>query len=260
MRTIVPKTDDDGVGFVSVGDNLEIGFKEAEGGGYDKVHQGDDEVRLLAPPLKVVFGSYLNRGEKSKGGGNNVSQSDPWQTRFTNICQEIRNITHQSKSKERHILNKAPKFNYRDKTVSLDTHGASETDDVYSVYSTPWAVESGHNFGNPEHYDTPIYNASPTPPAVSPKPSAHHMPLPIPRSQILGPSSDVGLRRACSTDQSQYPLSCVNTPGESDQCTEEGVVMRGELSWEECKDSREGQAEGGDPGPNPLGHLTHLAT
>ena len=75
------------------------------------------------------------------------------------------------------------------------------------------------------------------------------MPLLIPGSQISEPSLDVGLGRACSADLSQSPSSCVNGPGESDRCTEEGVATRGESSWLEQRDSREGQEEGEDPGP-----------
>ena len=122
-------------------------------------------------------------------------------------------------------------------------------DGVYSVYSTPQAAESNHSSGNPEHYDTPIYDASPTLPSESPMLEAPHMPLLIPGSQISVPSSDIGLGRACNADLSQSPSSCMNAPGELDQRTEEGVVIRGESSWLECKDSREGQEEGQDPSP-----------
>ena len=114
--------------------------------------------------------------------------------------------------------------------MSLDTHGGSETGGVYSVYSTPQAAESNHSSGNPEHYDTPIYNASPILPSVSPTLKAPHTPLLIPGSWISGPSSDIGLGRACNTALSQSPSSSVNAPGESDQHTEAGVVIRGELS------------------------------
>ena len=153
-----------------------------------------------------------------------------------------------------HILNKRiPKINYRDKIVSLDTHGESETGDVYSVYNTPRATESNHSSGNPEHYAKLICGASLIPPSGSPMLDAPHMPLLIPRSWILGPSSDVGLRRACNAALSQSPLSPVSGPGELGPHIEEGVVTRGESSWEDLRDSREGQAEGGDHDPNPLG-------
>ena len=124
-------------------------------------------------------------------------------------------------------------------------------DGVYSVYNTLLDAESNHNSGNPEHYDTPIYGASPIPPSVSPTPEAPHMPLLIPGSWISEPSSDVGLGRACNTALSQSPSSSVNTPGELVQPTEAGVAIRGESSWEECKDSREGQEEGEDPQSRP---------
>ena len=154
------------------------------------------------------------------------------------------------KQKEKHVLNKkVPKIDYRDKIVSLDTHGESEMDDAYSVYNTLLGAESSRSSGNPENYGTPIYNASPTLPSVSPMPASPHMPLLIPGSWILEPSSDVGLRRACNTALSQSPSLSVNGPGELDLHTEVGVATRGELSWLERKDSREGQEEGEDPGP-----------
>ena len=131
---------------------------------------------------------------------NALSRSDPWQTKFTNICQEIRNISHQSKTKEKHILNKeVTKIDYSDKIVSLDTHGEREMDGAYSIYNTLPDAESSRSSGNPEHYNTPIYNASPTLPSVSPMPTSPHTPLLIPRSWILEPFSDVGLGRACNT-------------------------------------------------------------
>ena len=158
-----------------------------------------------------------------------LSRVDPWQTKFTNICQEIRNISHQSKTKGRHVLyNKVPKIYYRDRTVSLDTHEESGMDDAYSVYNTLQDAGSGRSSDIPEHYDTPIYDASLVPPSESPMPRAPHMPLLIPRSRISEPSSDVGLGRACNADLSQSPSSCVNAPGESDWRTEEGVATRGE--------------------------------
>ena len=160
-----------------------------------------------------------------------MSRTDPWQARFTNICQEIRNISHPSKTKRSVLYNKVPKIYYRDKTVSLDTHEESETDDAYSVYNTPQDTGSGHSSDIPEHYDTPIYNASLVPPSESPMPGAPHTPLLIPRSRILEPSSDVGLGRACNADLSQSPSSCMNAPGESDRHTEEGVATKGESSW-----------------------------
>ena len=44
--------------------------------------------------------------------------------------------------------------------MSLDTHGGSETGGVYSGSNTLLDAESGHSSDNPEHYDTPIYDAS----------------------------------------------------------------------------------------------------
>ena len=131
--------------------------------------------------------------------------------------------------------------------MSLDTHGGNARDGVYSDFNTPLDVGSSHSSDTPEHYDTPICGASRVPPSESPMPGVSHMPLLIPRSRISEPSSDVGLGRACNADQSQSPSFCVNGPGESDLCIEEGVATRGESSWLERRDSREGQEEGEDP-------------
>ena len=183
-----------------------------------------------------------------------LSRSKAWQNKIYQICQEIRDIKQQTRDKEKHILNKqAPKIYYRGKTVSLDTHVKNATGGVYSDYSTPPGTGSDHSSGNREHYDTPIYDASLVPPSELPKLKAPHTPLLIPGSWISGPSSGVELGRACNAALSQSPSSCVNVPGESDRCTEGGVVIRGESSWLDRRDSREGQGEGEDPDPGPDG-------
>ena len=216
----------------------------------DKIVSSDTHEGSETDGVYSVNNTPQAADSNHNSGNPELSRSDPWQTKFTNICQEIRNISHQSKIKGKHILNKdIPKIDYRDKIVSLDTHGESETDDAYSVYNILQAAESSRSSGNPEHYDTPIYNTSPTPSSVSPMPASPHMPLLIPGSPILEPSPDVGLRRPCNAALSQSPLLSMTPPGESDQRTEVGVATRGELSWLEHKDSREGQEEEGDPGP-----------
>ena len=131
--------------------------------------------------------------------------------------------------------------------MSLDTHGVSEMDGVYSVYNTPQDVGSGCSSDNPEHYDTPISCASPTPPSAYSKPLAHHTPLLKSGSPRSEPFSDVGLRRACNTALSQSSSSCVNAPGGLDPRDRVGVATRGESRSEEWRDSREGQEGGGDP-------------
>ena len=135
--------------------------------------------------------------------------------------------------------------------MSLDTHGASGTDGADSFYSTLPVSGSSHSSDIPECYATPISCASLTPPSESPRLNAPHTPLLIPGNPISGPSSGVGLRRACNAALSQSPSSSVNDPGELDLCTEEGVVMREESRSDERRDSRGGQEEGGDPDPGP---------
>ena len=182
-----------------------------------------------------------------------LSRSKTWQNKIYQICQEIHDTKHQAKSKEKHILNiGTPKIYYRGKTVSLDTHGESATDDAYSAYSTLPGTGTDHSSGNPEHYDTPICNASPTPLSRSSKLEAPQTPLLIDGSRLSKPGEDVGLGRACSTDPSQSSPASENGPGESDPRTEEGVATRGESRSEDWRDWREGQGEGGDPGPDPL--------
>ena len=190
----------------------------------------------------------LSSGEEAKV----VSRSKAWQNKIYQICQEIPDIKQQTRNEEKHVLNKGtPKIYYRGKTVSLDTHGENATGGIYSAYSTPLVTELSHNSGTLEHYDTPIFGASPVPPSRSPMPGVPHTPLLIPGSRISEPSSDVGLGRACNADLSQSPSSCVNNPGESDLCIEEGVATRGESSWLERRETREGQEEGGDPDLGP---------
>ena len=175
-----------------------------------------------------------------------------WQDKIYQTCQEIRDIKQQTQNKEAYILNKrTPKIYYRGNIVSLDTHGGNAKDGAYSDCSTLPGTGLDRSSGNPEHHDTPIYDASPTPPSEPPKREAPHTPLPIPGSRISMPSSDVGLGRACNAALSQSPSSCVNVPGESDRCTEGGVATRGESSWLDRRDSREGQEEGEDPDPGP---------
>ena len=71
MSTVVPKADDRWMGFVAVGNDLIIGFKEAEDRGDDDVEGDDDVIGLLRPPLEVMLCAYLNRRGKSKGEGYN---------------------------------------------------------------------------------------------------------------------------------------------------------------------------------------------
>ena len=64
MRTVVPKTNDRWVRFITVGNDLIVGFKEAEDGGDDDVERDNNMVCLYGPPLEIMFSPYLNgRGE-----------------------------------------------------------------------------------------------------------------------------------------------------------------------------------------------------
>ena len=61
MRTVVPETLDNWMGFVAVRNDLIVGLKEAERRGYNEVYGSDDEVGFFSSPLKVVLCSYLDR-------------------------------------------------------------------------------------------------------------------------------------------------------------------------------------------------------
>ena len=88
--------------------------------------------------------------------------------------------------------------------MSLDTHGGSETDYVYSVYSSPLDSESGHSSDNLECYDTPICGASPTPPSAPSMPPIPKMPPPRSGSPRSKPFSELG----CQGCTAWYLLIC----------------------------------------------------
>ena len=70
MRTVVPKTNNRWVRFITVRNDLIIGFKEAEDGGDDDMEGDDDVIGLCGPPLEIMFRSYLNRRRECEGKGN----------------------------------------------------------------------------------------------------------------------------------------------------------------------------------------------
>ena len=59
----MPKAKDGGMGFVTINNDLELGFKET-------INWRDDEVIFLGPPLEVVLQTDLDRGGVSKRGGD----------------------------------------------------------------------------------------------------------------------------------------------------------------------------------------------
>ena len=70
MRTVVPKTNDGRMRFVAVGDDLIIGFEEAEDGGNDEVERDNNMIGLLRSPLEVMFCPYLNGRGECEGEGD----------------------------------------------------------------------------------------------------------------------------------------------------------------------------------------------
>ena len=71
MRTVVPKTNDRRVRFITVRNDLVVGFKEAEDGGDDNMEGDDDMVGLDGSPLEIMFSPYLNGRGECEGKGNN---------------------------------------------------------------------------------------------------------------------------------------------------------------------------------------------
>ena len=67
----MPKTDYGGMGFVAVGDDLVVGFEEAEDRGNNDMERDNNMVGLLRSPLEVMLRSYLDgRGEREGKGYN----------------------------------------------------------------------------------------------------------------------------------------------------------------------------------------------
>ena len=67
----MPKTDNGGMRFVAVGNDLIVGFEEAKDRGDDDMERDDNVVGLLRSPLEVMLCPYLNgRGEREREGYN----------------------------------------------------------------------------------------------------------------------------------------------------------------------------------------------
>ena len=70
MRTVVPKTNNRRVRFITVGNDLIVGFKEAEDRRNDDMERDNDVIGLYGSPLEIMFCPYLDgRGER-EGKGN----------------------------------------------------------------------------------------------------------------------------------------------------------------------------------------------
>ena len=70
MRTVVPKANNGWVRFVTIGNDLVVGFKEAEDRGDDDMERDNDMISLYGSPLKVVFRSYLDGRGECEGEGD----------------------------------------------------------------------------------------------------------------------------------------------------------------------------------------------
>ena len=69
MRTVVPETDDGRVGFVTVRNNLVVGFEETEDRRDDDVKRDNDMIGLYGSPLEVVLCPDLNGRGEGEGEG-----------------------------------------------------------------------------------------------------------------------------------------------------------------------------------------------
>ena len=162
-------------------------------------------------------------------------------------------ITSNITKKKKRNLFISPSSQNRGKVATLGTDGGSDLGGADSVYSMQLDSGSGHSSDTQKHYETLICGASPTLPSESSKPTTPHTPPLRSGSQISEPFKELGLRRACNADLTQSSSPCVNVPGGLALKEVAGVVIRGESRSEDLRDSRGGQEEGGDPGPNPLG-------
>ena len=66
----MPKTDDGWMRFVAVGNDLVIGFKEAEDGGDDDMERDNNMIGLYGSPLEIVLRPYLNGRGEGEGKGD----------------------------------------------------------------------------------------------------------------------------------------------------------------------------------------------
>ena len=67
----MPKTNNGQMRFITVGDDLVVGFEEAEDRGNNDMERDNNMVGLLRSPLEVMLRSYLDgRGEREGKGYN----------------------------------------------------------------------------------------------------------------------------------------------------------------------------------------------
>ena len=66
----MPETNDGRVGFVTVRNNLIVGFEETKHRGDDDMKRDDYMVGLLGSPLEVMLCPYLNGRRERKGEGD----------------------------------------------------------------------------------------------------------------------------------------------------------------------------------------------
>ena len=70
MRTVVPKTNNRRVRFITVGNYLIVGFEEAKDGGDDDMERDNDVIGLYGSPLEIMFRPYLNGRGECEGEGD----------------------------------------------------------------------------------------------------------------------------------------------------------------------------------------------
>ena len=103
-----------------------------------------------------------------------VSRPDNWQTKFTHICQDIRDIKSNSYSKQRNIQKRSIKPTNSSSTKALDNHmpqdsyknGGDGQDASYSPCKPSPERTRGHNSDTRTSCGALLYDASPTPPQL----------------------------------------------------------------------------------------------
>src|SRR6202034_1722377 len=207
--------------------------------------------------------TVLDQGAPGSSLSTKVSREDNWQSKFSQICQDIRDIQSNSYSSN--------KINNWKMTITptqlgstsiLDNHkppdhynyGEGEKDDTYSPYKPVQDQTKDYNSDNQANCETPISCKSSAPPPISCTPPRFPAPSPIPRSPLWRPSST-------SPSDERGDIAVQNELPSQNDISESGVVGPiGEDGGEESlkadshqRETAEVEGEDGPPDPGPPG-------
>ena len=179
-----------------------------------------------------------------------VSRDQTWQTKFSQLCQEIRNIkTHShDKNPPKGLLLPSSKLdNYKPGTMGTD--GEDGRHGIDSPYSTLSVEPGDHNSGNLECCGSPESCTSPSPPPVDVPPPMSHIGPPLPGSPVPPPfsTSEGAMDDNAALSQSS---SSEGVPDEWALDWLAGVLRVGESNQLDWRETREGQEEEGLPDPD----------